>query len=151
MPENLFSQQTAGQSKNQNSTFKAPPQGNLPPIFHKAKGLYLLWYGYYQILPKTHRYTLGKKIDECLLSILENIATATFLTPTEKQPYIKFAIKKTDLLKILSLLLWETKTLDDKKYTALAERETELGRMLGGWSGKIASKQNSPANQLGEK
>jgi len=150
MPENLFSQQATGQAKKQNSTFKPPPS-NLPPIFHKAKELYLLWYRYYQILPKTHRYTLGKKIDECLLSILETIATAAFLTPIEKQPYIKFAIKKTDLLKILSLLLWETKSFDDKKYTALAEKETELGRMLGGWLGKITSKQNSFAIKPKEK
>lgn len=128
---------------------KPPPQ--LPPIFHKAKDLYLLWYVYYQILPKTHRYTLGKKLDEALLSVLEAIAVAAFLAPKEKQPYIKFTIKKTDLLKIFLMLLWETKSLDDGKYIALSEKTSELGRMLGGWIGKLKSKENSPANSQEEK
>lgn len=102
-------------------------------------------------MPKTHRYTLGKKFDESIISILEAIATAAFLSPQEKQPYIKFAIKKTDLLKIFAMLLWETKSLDDKKYIALSEKTGELGKMLGGWMGKLESKQNSPANMQGEK
>lgn len=103
-----------------------------------------MWYSYYQILPKTHRYTLGKKLDETFLAILEAISVAAFLTPKEKQPYIKFAIKKTDLLKIFLMLLWETKSLDDKKYIALSEKLNEIGRNLGGWLGKVVSKKNSP-------
>jgi 23S rRNA-intervening sequence protein len=97
-------------------------------------------------LPKTHRYTLGKKFDESIISVLEAIATAAFLDPQEKIPYIKFAIKKNDLLKIFLMLLWETKSLDNNKYIALSEKTSELGKMLGGWLGKIAPKQNSSAN-----
>jgi len=82
---------------------------------------------------------------------LEAIAVAAFLTPIEKQPYIKFSIKKTDLLKIFLMLLWETKSLDDKKYIALSEKTDELGKMLGGWIGKLKSKENSSANSQEEK
>lgn len=82
---------------------------------------------------------------------MEAIAVAAFLTPDEKQPYLKFAIKKTDLLKIFLLLLWETKSLDDKKYITLSEKTSELGRMLGGWVGKLESKENSSANPQEEK
>jgi hypothetical protein len=124
----------------------------LPDVFHKAKSAYLLWYGYYQILPKTHRYTLGKKLDETFLAILEAISVAAFLTPSEKVPYIKFAIKKMDLLKIFLMLLWETKSLDDKKYIELSEKLEEIGRNLGGWLGKVISKkENSPSETRGEK
>jgi len=124
----------------------------LPPIFHKSKDAYLLWYTYYQILPKTHRYTLGKKLDETFLAILEAISVAAFLTPQEKQLYIKFAIKKMDLLKIFLMLLWETKSIDDKKYIGLSEKLDEIGRNLGGWLGKVVGKkENSPNETRGEK
>ncbi len=77
---------------------------------------------------------------------------AAFLIPQEKAPYIKFAIKKMDLLKIFIMLLWETKSLDDKKYIELSEKLDEIGRNLGGWLGKIVvKKENSPDETQGEK
>lgn len=66
----------------------------------------------------------------------------------EKIPYVRTAIRKTDTLKILLMVLWETKSLDDKKYIALSVKIDEIGRMLGGWSGQLV-KQNSPVK--GEK
>jgi hypothetical protein len=41
------------------------------------------------------------------------------------------------------MILWETKSLDTKKYAALSIKVDEAGKMLGGWSGQLA-KQNSP-------
>lgn len=102
-----------------------------------------MWYRCYKSLPKEHRYTLGGKIDILLSEIIEAIASASFLARQEKQPYIRLAIRKTDTVKIFLMLLWETKSLDNKKYLLIAERLNEVGRMLGGWNGQLA-KQNSP-------
>ena len=110
-------------------------------MFYK-KDLYLLWYGYYKLLPKEHRYTLGAKIDNLLSEINEASTSASFLIGPEKLPYIKLAIRKTDSIKIFLLLLFETKSLDNKKYIDLSEKINEIGRMLGGWNGQII-KQNS--------
>lgn len=115
-------------------------------MLQKSKELYLIWYGYYKSLPKEHRYTLGSKIDNLLGAIIENVSGASFLVKQEKLPYIKLAIRKTDAIKIFLLLLWETKSLDNKKYLILSEKINEIGRMLGGWSGQIA-KQNSSARK----
>ena len=125
-----------------------PPQPNLQliPLLHKTKDLYLLWYKSYRSLPKEHRYTLGAKIDILLTEIIEAIASASFLIRAEKQPYIKIAIRKTDAIKIFLLILWETKSLDNKKYLDLAEKLNEIGRMLGGWNGQL-TKQNSPTEK----
>lgn len=110
-----------------------------------------MWYGYYLILPKNHRHTLGQKIDNLLTEIIEAIAIAIFLKSEEKIPYVRLAIRKTDTLKIFFMVLWETKSLDNKKYIALSEKLSEIGKMLGGWNGQLSkSKQNSPKNQ-GEK
>jgi hypothetical protein len=48
------------------------------------------------------------------------------------------------------MILWETKSLDNKKYIALSGPLDEIGRMLGGWNGQL-TKQNSPAARPGEK
>jgi hypothetical protein len=74
---------------------------------------------------------------------METIAIASFLSRTEKQPYVRIAIRKVDTLKILLMVLWETKSLDDKKYIALSVPLNDIGKMLGGWNGQLA-KQNSP-------
>ena len=87
--------------------------------------------------------SLGLKIDKLLVEIIEAIAIASFLSPTERQPWVKLAIRKTDTLKIFLIILWETKSLDTKKYISLSEKIDEIGRMLGGWNGQL-TKQNSP-------
>jgi len=104
----------------------------------------VLWYGYYQTIPKEHRFTLGIKADELFIEIIEAIASATFLARSEKQPWVRLAIRKLDTLKILFLVLWETKSLDTKKYATLSIPLEEVGKMLGGWNGQL-TRQNTPA------
>ncbi|OGY45487.1 MAG: hypothetical protein A2744_02250 [Candidatus Buchananbacteria bacterium RIFCSPHIGHO2_01_FULL_44_11] len=111
-------------------------------MLQKIKSAYLLWYGYYQTLPKTQRYSLGQRIDTLFIEIIEAVATASFLVRQEKIPYVRRAIQKLDTLKILLMVLWETKTLDNKKYIALSAPLDEIGKMLGGWNGQLV-KQNS--------
>jgi hypothetical protein len=103
-----------------------------------------LWYKFYQDLPKIHRHSLGQRIDTLFVEVIEAISAASFLSPAEKHPYVRLAIKKADTLRVLLLVLWETKSLDDKKYIALSIKLDEAGKMLGGWNGQLA-KQNSPA------
>jgi len=119
------------------------------PILQKLKDAYITWHSYHHILPKTHRYSLGQRIDTLFIEIIEATASAAFLSPTEKLPYVRLAIRKSDTLKLLLLILWETKSLDNKKYIALSLKIDEIGKMLGGWSGSLL-KQNSPGKP-GEK
>lgn len=125
------------------------PPPRLLPLLQKIKDAYLLWYGYYQTIPKSHRHSLGQKLDTLFVEAMEAIATASFLVREEKQPYVRLAIRKVDTLKIFLMMLWETKSLDNKKYIALSVKIDEIGKMLGGWNGQL-SKQNSPV-KTGEK
>jgi hypothetical protein len=75
--------------------------------------------------------------------MIEAISVATFLDKTEKLPWVRLSIRKLDTIKILLLILWETKSLDDKKYIHLSKPLEEIGKMLGGWNGQL-TKQNSP-------
>ncbi|MDP3763102.1 MAG: four helix bundle protein [bacterium] len=115
----------------------------------KIKSTYIIWHKYHVILPQINRYTLGNRIDKLFIEIIENIATATFLLKQEKLPYLRLAIRKLDTLKILLMILWETKSVEDKKYITLSIPLEEIGKMLGGWHNQLI-KQNSPA-KAGEK
>jgi hypothetical protein len=85
---------------------------------------------------------LGQKIDNLFVETMEPIITASFLSPTEKLPWVRLAIRKLDTLKIFLMILWETKSIDEKKYILLSEKLNEIGKMLGGWHNQIL-KQNS--------
>jgi len=86
---------------------------------------------------------LGEKIDKLFVETIEAIITASFLNQTEKLPYVRLAIRKLDTLKIFLMMLWETKSLENKKYVELSVKIDEAGKMLGGWAGQLL-KQNSP-------
>ena len=118
-----------------------PPR--LLPVLQKLKDAYILWHDYHQTLPKVHRYSLGQRIDTFFVETMEAITLAGFLSSQEKQPSVRLAIRKIDTIKILLLILWETKSLDNKKYADLSLKIDEIGRMLGGWNGQLSKKNSS--------
>jgi len=75
------------------------------------------------------------------MEIIELVSTAIFLNKSEKTPYVRMSIRKLDTLKILLMVLWETKSISNKKYIVISESLDEIGRILGGWHGKL-SKEN---------
>ncbi len=82
-------------------------------------------------------------MDSLFVEIIEAVAAASFLSPQEKLPYIRLAIRKLDTLKILLMVIWETKSIDNNKYIVLSVKFDGIGKNLGGWSGQLI-KQNSP-------
>ncbi len=77
------------------------------------------------------------------------IASASFVKKQDKIIYLRTAIRKLDTLKILLSILWDSRSLDTKKYELLSTPLDEISKMLGGWLGQV-EKQNSP-EQTGEK
>lgn len=73
---------------------------------------------------------------------MEMVSAAAFLPREEKLPYLRIAIRKFETIKLLLLVLWESKSLDNKKYAALSIPVDEIGKMLGGWQGQLIK--NSP-------
>jgi hypothetical protein len=106
-------------------------------VISKLKDTYILWQRYFVHLPKTSKYSLGEKIDRTLLDAIEMAITAAFLQKNEKIPYVRLAIRKVDTVKILLLIAWETRAIDDKKYADISVQLDESGKMLGGWYGQL--------------
>ena len=123
--------------------WKAPPRGVLPGVLEKIKSVYIVWHRYHNTLPKTQRYSLGNRIDKLFIELIEAVAGAVFLKREEKPPYIGLSIRKLDTIKFLLQILWETKSLSDKKYIAISTHISDIGKMLGGWNTNLI-KENSP-------
>ncbi|MEK7109197.1 MAG: four helix bundle protein [Patescibacteria group bacterium] len=80
---------------------------------------------------------------------MEAISGAEFLPRDKKLPFVSSAIRKLNTVQLLLMVLWETKSLRDKRYIALSAQVDDVGKMLGGWQGQILrqaqDQQNSPA------
>ena len=122
-----------------NTPVRTPPAQFLPVINHTL-AVYKLWQGYQTDFPKHLRYTLGGKIDQTFIEILENIFVASYQSINEKLPTIIIAIKKVDILKFFLQVSWELHALDNNKFILISEKVSELGRMTGGWKKGLESK-----------
>ncbi|MFA6227950.1 MAG: four helix bundle protein [Patescibacteria group bacterium] len=125
-----------------NSSFKSPPPtGNLL-VLGKTIAAYKLWHDWLKNFPKTSRFTLGIRLDQIFLELLEILATAQYLPKDKKlKPAIK-SIKKIDLLKFYLRLCWEMKLFNDNKFRDLALKIEEIGRLAYAW--KIGLEKTSP-------
>ena len=116
------------------TTFNAPPR---PPgdntILHKIKEGYLLWMNISVHIPKGARFTIGARIENKFLYLLELLYLAYFTEKENKSQKIIECILILDTLKFLVQLAWEAKLISHKQYEEVALKLDEVGRMLGGW------------------
>ncbi len=117
----------------------------------KLIAAYRVWQEYPRHFPKDLRYTLGGKIDSLFIDIIESIFMTSRLIREQKLPYIQKASLKLDTLKFFLQVAWESRALDNKKYIAISNYLTEIGRMIGGWQKQITGTGKiNPAGKSGE-
>ena len=90
---------------------------------------------------KNSRYTIGQRIENKFLDLLEMSYTAYFTGKDKKLEKISECIFILDKLKFLITVAWEAKLIASKQYEEIALKLKEAGRMLGGWKNKIISPQ----------
>jgi hypothetical protein len=118
-----------------------PPPPTIPTVLIKTKEAYQLWHKYLVNLKRLDRYTLGVKIDNNFIVLLELIFRACFAYDKfEKLALVSQAIGKRDLLSFLLQLGWEQQIIDAKPYGQLILPLEEIGRQLGGWKRKLNEK-----------
>ncbi len=84
-------------------------------------------------LPKNSRYTLGTRVENNLLDLLEQIYLAYFSPKEEKPAKVSDCILRLDALKFLIAVAWEGRILSQNHYQEIALKLEEVGKMLGGW------------------
>jgi len=104
------------------------------------KDCYGVWQNHLGHFPKSHRFTLGSKIDSIFLDSIESCFLASYSVGNTKLNLVEATISKIDLLKLLLQLSWENKALDNNKYIHLSELVGEVGKMLGGWKRQLVNK-----------
>ena len=82
-------------------------------------------------IPKGARYTIGTRIENKFLDLLEFSYCAYFTEREKKAEKILQCILTLDTLKFFIQVAWEGKLISNKQYEEV--KLEEIGKMLGGW------------------
>lgn len=99
----------------------------------------MLWLTIVPHIPKGARYTIGTRIEEKFLDLLELTYTAYFTAKAGKEEKLAECILTLDTLKFLISTAWEGKLVSHKQYEDLAINLNEVGKMFGGWRKSLAN------------
>ncbi len=113
------------------------PANSTLPILQKASTVFKLWHSYLPSVSKSTRYSLGEKISNLFIELVELILQATYASREQKGVIIQKASIKLDALKYFLQIAWEIKAIDNKQFAGLFQPLAEVGKMLGGWQKQI--------------
>ena len=84
-------------------------------------------------MARGQRYTIGQRIENKFLDLLELSYLAYFTERTNKAERIAECIFLLDTLKYLMHVAWEAKLVSNAHYAEVAQKLDEVGKMFGGW------------------
>ena len=122
------------------SSSVTPPRSVLQSdasVLSRIKDGYLIWMNIVPHISKSQRYTIGARIENKFLDLLE-LSYITYFTEREnkKEKLIKCIII-LDTLKYLITITWETRLISGKQCSEISEKLEEVGKMLGGWRNSL--------------
>ena len=88
-------------------------------------------------IAKGSRYTIGTRIENKFLDLLEFAYIAYFTNKENKLIKISECILILDTLKFLVSVAWEGKIISHKQCQDIAKNLDEAGKMLGGWKNSL--------------
>jgi len=121
----------------------------LPAVIQKEKEAYQSWQVLNRDMPKTERFSLGQKISQLFIQMLEYTFTAAYLPVDKKIILLGKIIPRHDVLKFFVQIAWESKFIPTEKYLDLSQKLEEIGRQLGGWKNGLIQKK-TPADPARE-
>lgn len=99
----------------------------------------MIWMDVSAHIPKSVRYTLGARIENKFLDLLELSYVAYFSQKEEKHSKISECILILDTLKFLICVSWEGKFISNRHYEEISLKLEEIGKMLGGWKNSFGN------------
>ena len=99
----------------------------------------MIWMNIVPHMSKGARYTIGERIENKFLDLLELGYTAYYTEKDKKSEKISECILITDALKFLVSVAWEGKLISNKQCEDIALKLDEIGRMFGGWKNSLAN------------
>lgn len=106
----------------------------------------MLWMNVAAHIPKGSRYTIGVRIENKFLDLLELSYIAYFTEKEKKAQKVTDCILVLDTLKFLISVAWEGKLISHRHYEEVALKLEEIGRMLGGWKKNLETPEKKNRN-----
>lgn len=93
----------------------------------------MIWMNIVPHISKGARYTIGSRIENKFLDLLELAYSAYFTEKEKKAEKILQCILILDTLKFIISVAWEGKLISNKHCEDVALKLDEVGKMFGGW------------------
>lgn len=117
------------------------------PIVKRLEGLLIIWTGNVDLLPRCYKYTLGTKMTQILLDMLELIVLANGDT-YRRVEYLKKAMNEFELFKILVRTLDKKQLLSIKQAAALIRECSVIGKQINGWKKSTERQTQRPSDRI---
>mgnify|MGYP001365042028 FL=1 len=101
-------------------------------LFQKVYDLVLWFHPILNRFPKSQKFVLAQRIENCLIEILEDLVKLNS-QKFRSEMLIENLNIKIDRLRILVRLAKDLKFISIKSYGVFAEKITEVGKLLGGF------------------
>ena len=102
-----------------------------PKAVEDCRDLLLWMIPHLDKLPKNRRYTLGEKLENRILAVLENLVAAAY--SPNKRPLLQQANLDLEVSRHLWRLCHDFRGVSHKSYGHGSQRMLELGKQIGGW------------------
>jgi 23S rRNA-intervening sequence protein len=98
----------------------------------EAHHRFLLWLApTLEKFPRSHKFTVGDRIETLALDVLEALIEATYTR--DRAQHLRRANLGIEKLRFLLRLAADLKLLDRRRYEHAARTLDETGRLIGGW------------------
>jgi len=106
----------------------------------------LIWVSITPHIAKGVRYTIGLRIENKFLDLLELSYVAYFTEKEKKGEKISECVLVLDTLKFLMSVAWEGKLISNAYFEQVSVKLEEVGKMFGGWKKNLENPEKKNRN-----
>ena len=110
---------------------KKPDAPSTPKAIQDCRDLLLWMIPHLDKLPKNRRYTLGEKLENRILTVLESLVSAAYTA--NKRPLLQQANRDLEVCRHLWQLCFDFRAVSVSSYEHGCKLMFSLGKQIGGW------------------
>jgi hypothetical protein len=126
--------------------FHQNSQSSLPVLEHIINA-YKKWVPIQRNFPKSERFSLGQKIDQLFIALMETLRKASFSQINSKVSLLGEALLNIDSLRFFVQLCWELKLIPNNQFSFIGKDIENIGKMVGGWRKGLITKTSANAEE----
>lgn len=103
------------------------------PVIERTYDLVKWFLSHLAKFPRSHRYSLGQRIESRLYDVMEQLIRAKYAPRGAKLPHLSAINLDLEVLRFLCRLADVLALLPHKSHEYAARELNEIGRLVGGW------------------